>query len=131
MKVTLEQYYRDVYTVAELEQAKAVIKAEKDDTMTPTQYAQQAVREWLRVNARREWFNVVFAEATTKKAPCIEYDRICDGSGFIDVEIHAVAVASLHSVIEIWANLSDIWSIDGELSIGATFFVCEYKNERK
>lgn len=130
MKITLEQYYRDVYTVAELEQAKAVIKAEKDDTMTPTQYAQQAVREWLRVNARREWYNVIFAEATTKKAPCIEYNRICDDSGLIDVEIHAIAQSPFRSFIEIWARLSDIWEIDGNSPVGKEFFAIEYKREK-
>lgn len=123
MKVTYESYFEDIYTVSELKQAKAVIKAAKEDTCTAADYAGAAMREYFRTTGEAYSFEILKAEATTHKNNGIAYDGFCDGSGFMDVQIEAIAHIPYIGFALISAMLSDIWNIDGEQNIGGLFYV--------
>lgn len=130
MKVTLELYYEDIYTVSELRQAKAVIKAAKEDTCTAAEYAAAAMREYLRTAGEYYSFEILKAEATTHKSNSIAYDGFCDGSGYMDVQIEAIAFIPYIGFALIVAMLSDIWNIDGEHNIGGSFYVERYDRRK-
>lgn len=132
MKVQLEQFYKDVYTVAELEQAKAVIKSAKEDTASAKDYAAVAVREVFRANRMFDGFELLKVEAHTEKNITMAYDGYCEGSGFMDVclEIIAKVDGVFGDFLEVSARVSDIWNIDGENNIAALFYVKWYKLKR-
>lgn len=111
MKVTLEKDYRKYYTLEELDMAKAVIAAEKDDEMSPKDWAEYAVREALR-NKDGYLVEVLKAEARTTKNSRIDWNRYGEGTGMMDVWISFVAETT-EGFIEGGACLSDIWETGG------------------
>lgn len=107
MKVTLEKDYRKYYTLEDLDRAKAVIKAEKeDDTYTAKEWAEYAAREALK-GEKAFLVEVIRAEATTAKN-CRVWNRYGDDSADMDVYIRFLAETS-EGFIKGGACLSDIW----------------------
>ena len=108
MKVTLEKDYRKCYTLEELDMAKAVIKAEKeDDTYTAKEWAEYAAREALR-NELGCLIEVIRAEAEMAKN-CRAWNNYNEESGNIDVWIRFIAETT-KGFIRGGAYLSDIWN---------------------
>ena len=131
MKVILEDNYKDIYTVAEYEQAKRVIEAAKEDTMPTKEYAIMAVREVLRANDEFADYELLKVEAQTVKNSYIGWDSFCSDSGLFDVGLTITAKLSWCEFIEICAYLSDIWSIDGESNIAGCFNVQRFRLVRE
>lgn len=111
MKVKLETGYRSLYTLEQVDQARAVIQYEKSDDETAAGWARYAVCEALKgtsVNPTDYADNYILeASATTARNGRI-WDQYGEGTGTMDVWIHAVARTS-EGFIEIGAYLSDIW----------------------
>lgn len=106
MKVKLEDCYKEVYTLSDLERAKRVIAIEKDDEETPKGWAEYAVREALRGT---DDYLVRVLEASAKTALNIRvWDAYGEGTQNMDVWVRAVAKTG-HGFIEVGAYLSDIW----------------------
>ena len=107
MKVKLAENYRSTYTLEELEQAKAVIKAEKEnDDETAKGWAEYAANEALK-NTGDYIRKVIEAEAETALNSRI-WNAYDDETGRMDVWIRAT-VKTWKGFIEIGAYLSDIW----------------------
>ena len=112
MKVRLEESYRKLYTLEELDAAKRVIKMEKeDDEETAKGWAEYAVREALKGTGDfpRE---VITAEARTA-LNCRAWDAYGEGTGKMDVFIEALAETA-EGFVKIGAYLSDIWQTGAE-----------------
>lgn len=112
MKVKLDKNYRSIYTLEELDMAKAVISNEKEyDEESPKGWAEYAAVEALK--GEDEYLvEVLSAEATTAKNRRIEWDRFCEGSGQMDVYIRFLAETT-KGFIRGGAYLSDIWESGG------------------
>lgn len=106
MKVTLEKDYRKYYTLEDLDRAKAVIAAEKEDEMSAKDWAVYAVGEALRNKDGSLW-EILKAEATTAKN-CRAWNRYGDDSADMDVYIRFLAETT-EGFIRGGAYLSDIW----------------------
>ena len=111
MKVTLEKDYRKYYTLDDLDRAKAVIKAEKEDEMSAKDWAEYAAREALR-GEEASLVEVIRAEATTAKN-CRVWGAYTDDSADMDVYIRFLAETS-EGFIEGGAYLTDIWQSEAE-----------------
>lgn len=105
MKVKLEKDYRKYYTLEKLDMAKAVIAAEKEDEMSPKDWAEYAVREALR-NKNESLVEILKAEATTamNRRAWNRYGETED----MDVYIRFLAETT-KGFIRGGAYLSDIW----------------------
>lgn len=114
MKVKLEKEFRRHYTLEELDMAKAVINAEKEDESTAEEWAEYAVREALKKD-NGEYADylsrVITAKAETAKnyRAWNEYGE----TGNLDVWIEAMA-KTYNGFIEVGAYLSDIWKSGAE-----------------
>lgn len=112
MKVRLEKDYRSIYTLEELDMAKAVIANEKEyDAESPKEWAEYAAKEALK-GEDEYLIEVLSAEATTAKNRRIEWNRFCEGSGKMDVYIRFIAETT-KGFIRGGAYLSDIWDTGG------------------
>ena len=107
MKVKLDKNYRDLYTLSDLERAKAVIKFMKEDSSTVKEYAEYAIREALKDTDvfDRE---IITAEAHTAGNRRV-WDAYGEGTASMDVWITALARTS-EGFIECGAYLTDIWN---------------------
>lgn len=117
MKVTLEGNYRKYYTLEELDQAKRVIAAEKGDTTTAKEYAEIAIREFLKDEngISTDYIVETFtAKASTAKNRtiwneyCMSDDDPDQETGTLDVWIEFAAELG-KGYIRGGAYLSDIW----------------------
>lgn len=110
MKVTLEERYKDRYTIAEYEAAKGVIKEVKADECTALEWAEYAAREAVRDSGEyiREVLVADAHTATNHRA----YDAYFIGSGYMDVMVHGIARTD-RGIIEFEAYLTDIWQTGG------------------
>ena len=106
MKVKLEERYKGIYTLDDLDRAKAVIKAEKEDEMSAKDWAEYAAREALK-GEDTSLVEVIRAEATTAKN-CNAWNRYGDDSADMDVYIRFLAETT-EGFIKGGAYLSDIW----------------------
>lgn len=121
MKVTLQKDYKQYYTFLDLERAKEVIKAEKDDESTAASWAVYAVNEVLSYYNRTknagyayaDESDIIKADARTARncRAWNEYGETQD----MDVWIEAKAF-TYNCFIEVGAYLSDIWQMGGENS---------------
>ena len=110
MKVTIERGYKDFYTLTDLESAKAIIKAEKEDEWTAKDAAEYAVKEAL--SGTDDYLDkVIEATARTAKNSRI-HDAHGEGTGMMDVWIEATA-RTRKGYVEVGAYLSDIWQTGG------------------
>lgn len=110
MKVTLEKDYRRCYTLEDLDHAKFIIAAEKEDDETAIGWAEYAVGESLRDDDRNSFeycIEVLKASAITAKN-CRAWNLYGEETGDMDVWIEATAKTSM-GFVEIGAYLSDIW----------------------
>ena len=120
MKVTLEKNYRKYYTLEDLDRAKRVIAAEKEDESTVKEWAEMAIREAIKNDEGipNDYIVEIFkAEAHTAKN-C----RVWNAYGYIDPEeantqdmdVWIEFAAELeHGYIKGGAYLTDIWQTGG------------------
>ena len=112
MKVRLEDDYRDIYTLNDVDRAKAVIKAEAADLETAKYYAETAINEYL--SDKDDYLmEILKAEATTVKNDRVwnAYKSLSDPdmqTGHMDVWIGFIAETA-NGFIKGGAYLSDIW----------------------
>lgn len=108
MKVKLEENYRTLYTLEDVDRAKAVIKAEKEDEESVTGWAEYAAREALK-GTGDFLRNVIQADAHTARN-CRAWDAYGTEipSGDMDVWITGTAKTA-DGFLEFGAYLSDIW----------------------
>lgn len=124
MKVTLEENYKNYYTLADPERAKAVIAFEKtNDEETPAGWAKYAVEEALK--GTDDWLvRVIEASAETctnnRALNCYTAD-----SGNMDVWIKAIAKTH-EGFIEVGACLSDIWQTGPDYSYRTHMWAVRY-----
>lgn len=116
MKVTLEKDYRKHYTLDDLDRARKVIAAEKEDDSTVKEWAEMAIREALKNDdgIYDDYIVEIFkAEAHTAKncrawnlwGDCLETENM-------DVLIEFAAELE-RGFIKGCAYLSDIWQTGG------------------
>ena len=122
MKVRLEDKYKELYTLIDLDHAKAVIHAEKEDEETAKGWAEYAAREALK-DSDGLLIEVIKADAKTARN-YRAFNLYCE-SGDMDVWIEFTAKCS-DSFIEGGAYLSDIWQT-GAVSYKEHVFIQEYK----
>ena len=108
MLVRLEERYKDLYTISDLERARSIIRQERDDEMIVAQYAEMAGNEILK-NRNESLLNILNATATTAKN-CRVWDAYEVGSEDMDIWIQAIAETS-RGFIKFGAYLTDIWQI--------------------
>ena len=106
MKVKMQDDYRTVYTLEQVEQAKAVIRAEKEDDETPKGWATYAVLEVLK-GKTATFLEILKVEAHTARN-CRIWNQYGDNTGDMDVWIKAVAETT-EGFVKVGAYLSDIW----------------------
>ena len=111
MKVTLPKDYRNIFTLDDLDRAKAVIASCKEDTTTLKELAEIAVREVLRGEKYGWCDEVLKAEAYVAKNSRIQWNYYADNSLNMDVWIDFTAEWGTGSgFVKGGAYLSDIWS---------------------
>ena len=120
MKVTLEKNYRKYYTLEDLDRAKRVIAAEKEDESTVKEWAEMAIREAIKNDdgIYEDYIVEIFkAEAHTAKN-----HRVWNAYGYCDPEeantqdmdVWIEFAAELEQgFIKGGAYLSDIWQTGG------------------
>lgn len=120
MKVTLEKNYRKYYTLEDLDRAKRVIVAEKEDESTVKEWAEMAIREAIKNDdgIYEDYIVEIFkAEAHTAKN-----HRVWNAYGYCDPEeantqdmdVWIEFAAELEQgFIKGGAYLSDIWQTGG------------------
>lgn len=124
MKVKLEDRYRELYTVAELDLARRIIKQEaSDDECTARDWAEYAAREALR-NGNVYVREVVVASAHTARN-CRAWDSYFEGSGHMDVWVEGLAETS-EGYVKFGAYLTDIWQT-GAVPYRDHMYVVRYK----
>ena len=106
MKVSIEKGYRDIYTIADVRRAKAIIAAEKDDEMSAKDWAEYAVKEAL-TGTDDCIDRIIEATAHTARNSRI-WNCYSDESFDMDVLIEAIA-RTRFGFVEIEAYLTDIW----------------------
>lgn len=120
MKVTLEKDYRKYYTLDDLDRARKVIAAEKEDESTVKEWAEMAIREALKNDdgIYDDYIVEIFkAEAHTAKN-----HRVWNAYGYCDPEEANTqdmdvwiefAAETESGYIKGGAYLSDIWQTGG------------------
>lgn len=111
MKVRLQDDYRKLYTLEDMDRAMAVIEAEKDDLLKPADWLKMAVNEALKETGFNQCERVIEASAHTAGNRRV-WNAYTDNSGNMDVWITGTA-KTLDGYIEIGAYLSDIWQTGG------------------
>lgn len=112
MKVKLEDKYKELYTVLDLERAKAVIKYEKQcDDYTAAEWAKFAAEEAMR-EEHGYFVRIIEASAETSRNCNLRGDGTLNAYGEdtydMDVWITFIAMTS-NGFIKGGAYLSDIW----------------------
>lgn len=120
MKVTLEKNYRKYYTLDDLDRARKVIAAEKEDESTVKEWAEMAIREAIKNDdgVYEDYIVEIFkAEAHTAKN-----HRVWNAYGYCDPEEANTqdmdvwiefAAETESGYIKGGAYLSDIWQTGG------------------
>lgn len=125
MKVSMMKDYRHFFTLEEVDQAKEVIRTEKEDTSTPASWAEYAVREALK--GENDHLNeVILASASTAKNSRV-WEAYGVDTGRMDVWIEATAKTQ-RGFIEIGAYLSDIWQ-SGAVEYKEHMYIQKYIRE--
>ena len=114
MKVTLEKGYKDVYTVSDVERARRVIEAEREDEETPAGWLEYAAREALRNSMYDSGYVERVIEATARTARNSRaWNAYGEGTENMDVWVGGIAKVRTgkgdDAYIEVGAYLSDIW----------------------
>lgn len=111
MKVKLEDGYRDLYTLNEVQVARQVIKEVAEDEETAAGWAAYSAREALK-DTGVYVEEVVKASAVTARNSRA-WDSYFVGSGRMDVWVWAL-VKTDEGYMECSAYLTDIWQTGGE-----------------
>lgn len=118
MKVTLEKNYRKYYTLDDLDRARKVIAAEKEDDCPVKEYAEMAIREALKNDdgIAEDYIVEIFkAEAHTarnRRIWNVYYSSADDETEDMDIWIGFAAELG-NGYIMGGAYLSDIWQTGG------------------
>lgn len=108
MKVVLEENYKHLYTIEDLEHAKAVIKYEKEDESTIKSWAVYAANEiGKKYGDYTTESNILQASAHTARN-CRLWNGYGDDTGDMDVWVEFTAWTG-YRFIKGGAYLSDIW----------------------
>ena len=113
MKVKLQDIYKDIYTVSDLDRARAVIRMMREDCASVQEYAECAVREAL--TGKDDYIGkdaILRATATTAKNSRV-WDGFYCGSYDMDVWIEATAETA-YGFVKVGAYLTDIWTAGAE-----------------
>lgn len=113
MRVRLEDDYRELYTVAQYDNAKTLIEVMKGYDESPFGLAEEAVNLLMDRYRFRERLRVMCAEAYTMRNNTIESDRVDTGTGKMDVCIEFVAI-TYSNVVHAYISMCDIW--EGKLN---------------
>lgn len=120
MKVTLEKNYRKYYTLEDLDRAKRVIAAEKEDESTVKEWAEMAIREALKNDDGI--YEDYIVETFKAEAHTAKNRRVWNAYGYIDPEEANTqdmdvwiefAAETENGYIKGGAYLSDIWQTGG------------------
>ena len=112
MKVNMEKDYRQYYTMIDVENAKEIIKMEKeDDENKAKDWAEYAVNEALK-GTDDFLRDIIEASAETAKN-CRAWNEYGEGTADMDVWIRCTA-RTADGYIEVGAYLSDIWKTGAE-----------------
>lgn len=122
MKVALEKNYRRKYTLEDLDRAKMVIAAEKEDEETAIGWAEYAANEALK-DSDDYLVRIIEATATTAKNRRA-YNAYGEGSEDMDVWIEGIARTEW-GFLEFGAYLSDIWQ-SGAVKYQHNMYFCRY-----
>ena len=122
MKVTLQKDYRKYYTLDDLDRAKMVIAAEKEDEETAIGWAEYAVNEALK-NTHDYCRRILEVSARTAKN-CRAYNAYGEGTEDMDVWIEGIAKTA-DGFLEFGAYLSDIWQ-HGAVEYKHHMYFCRY-----
>lgn len=122
MKVTLPKDYKNTFTLADLERAKAVIAYEKEDEETAKGWAEYAVREALK--GTDDGLQEVI-KATAEVAGNGRAWNLYGDTGSMDVWIEATA-ETWDGFIKVGAYLSDIWGTTSEPTYKHQMFIKRY-----
>ena len=106
MKVKLQDGYREIYTLKDLDRAKAVIAYEKEDESSIKDWMEYAANEALK-DENGSVIEILKAEAHTAKN-CRAWNLYGEETGDMDVWVKGI-VRLYEGVMEIGAYLSDIW----------------------
>ena len=116
MKVTLEKNYRKYYTLEDLDRAKRVIAAEKEDESTVKEWAEMAIREALKNDdgiATDYIVRILYAEAHTAKNHRV-WNLWGDDLETENMDVWIEFAAELENgFIKGGAYVSDIWQTGG------------------
>ena len=126
MLVRLQENYKDIYTVSDLERARAVIKMMREDESVVAEYAEMAVSEAL--NGRLDSLRRVLKATAHTAKNCRVWDAYELGSEDMDVWVNAIA-ETVFGFIRIGAYLSDIWQ-KGATPFSQHMYIKYYTEEK-
>ena len=126
MKVSLEEHYRDRYTLSDLERAKRVIAYEKEDEETAKGWAVYICNEWYKNDYSGSCIEVLKAVAHTARNGRA-WNLYDNESGDMDVWIDAV-IETTKGFLKCGAYLSDIWQ-SGAVDFREHIYASEYTNK--
>ena len=111
IKATLPSNYKELFTIAETETAKRIIKDLKtwDDTLAD--FARYALNDIVR--DRAEWTKEIYFTSAEICRDCRTRDAYFEGSGFMDVWVEFVGETS-EGFYKIGCLLSEAWAIGGD-----------------
>lgn len=122
MKVTLENNYRSLYTIDDLDRAKRVIHCTKDDGQSANYWAEYAVNEALKGTS--DYLDKILEATATTAKNSRAWNCYDDDSQRMDVWVEAIA-KTWNGFIEIGAYLSDIWQ-SGAVSYKDHMYIAYY-----
>lgn len=123
MKVSLEQNYRSIYTLDDLDRAKMVISAMREDIASTSYYARIAAGHVAK-NCGEYLMRVVEANAYTAKN-CNVWDAVCEGSEDMEVWFEIIAKTT-EGFVEIGVYWSDINAITGDNDLRDRMYIIRY-----
>lgn len=126
MKVTLVENYKSIYSLDDVARAKTVIKYQKDDSSTVSDYARYAVNEALK-GTDDGLVRIIEATAETARNSRV-WNLYGDDTETMDVWVKAIA-KTYDGFIEIGAYLSDIWNTGYDYSYKDRMYI-EYFTKR-
>lgn len=126
MKVTLLKEDKKLITMADAPIVRQIIADMKEDTSTPADYADIAIRAAYDGKA----YSIEVLKASAKiSTNCRVLNALTENSGKLDVWIEASAYVNGNEFIMIGAYLSDIWRIscDNRKEIASNMYIRKFK----
>lgn len=112
MKVTINmKEMRDVWTMADVDRAKALQAAMKDDESRPAEYFRYAADAFCRIREHGGMVKEIFsASAEIAGNGRLDWDQNGDGTGRMDVWLSG-SFLTLDHFVEMHCYLTDIWGL--------------------